>query len=117
MQKPILLIIVSVILGVMGQFFFKSGMRQVGAVSFNIEIIKYFFRPQVFIGLICYVLSTASWLAVLSKTDISFAYPLLSVGYILVVLVGLFFFQEKVTWVRLLGVLLICSGVFFTLKS
>lgn len=117
MYKPMLLILLSVILGVMGQFFFKAGMSHVGAVRFNIEIIRYFFIPQVFLGLVCYVLSTASWLAVLSKSDISFAYPMLSLGYILVVLVGLLFFKEKVTFLRFAGVLLICGGVFLTLRS
>lgn len=117
MHKPILLIIVSVLLGVAGQYFFKAGMKQVGAVSFNFEIVKYFFRPQVFMGLVCYVLSTASWLVVLSKADISFAYPMLSLGYILVVLIGLVAFQEKVTLIRFLGVILISLGVYFTMKS
>ncbi|MFH1453745.1 MAG: EamA family transporter [Armatimonadota bacterium] len=117
MQKPLILIVFSVVMGVAGQYFFKLGMSKVGIVNFDWQIIKYFFKPLILMGLVCYAAATASWLVVLSKSELSFAYPLISLGYILVVLVGLIIFKEKVSLLRFLGVLLICGGVFLTIKS
>lgn len=117
MTKPLYLIFFSVAMGVLGQYFFKAGMSKVGIVKFDFFIVKYFFQPLVFTGLICYVLATASWLVILSKSELSFAYPLISLGYIIVVIIGAILFHEKITPLRFLGVVLITLGVFSTIKS
>jgi multidrug transporter EmrE-like cation transporter len=68
-------------------------------------------------GLLCYVISVAVWLMVLSRVEVSYAYPLLSVGYIVNAVAGYYLFQENLSFVRIAGILIICVGVYFVTKS
>jgi len=53
----------------------------------------------------------------LSRVDLSFAYPFLSISYVLVMIAGYFWFGESVNLTRVLGVALICGGTFFVARS
>ena len=113
-MKNIPLIFISVLLGAVGQLLIKKGMMvygKVGVAQIWSELIRVFLVPYVFIGFICFVTSAILWLSVISKNEISFAYPMVSLGYILILIVSIFWFNEAVTWVRFLGVVLICLGV------
>jgi multidrug transporter EmrE-like cation transporter len=68
-------------------------------------------------GLFCYVVSVAIWMLVLSRVDVSYAYPFLSVGYVVTTIIGYVYFQEAISMYRLLGVALICVGVVFVARS
>jgi multidrug transporter EmrE-like cation transporter len=54
---------------------------------------------------------------VLSRVEVSFAYPLLSVGYIVTAIAGYYLFQENLSITRIAGILIICVGVYFVTKS
>jgi drug/metabolite transporter (DMT)-like permease len=108
--KVFVLILISISLGSVGQYFFKAGMKD-QVVEMGPQIVLMFFKPKVFIGLICYAMATVFWLAVLSKTSLSLAYPFISISYIVVVLMGQFIFHEGVSWLSWMGVLVICFGV------
>ncbi len=123
MNKSILLILVSVCLAVAGQILLKIGMTQVGAIggssviNWRETLFKIAVVPQVWLGLLFYVISAISWLIVLSRVDLSFAYPFAALGYVLVVLVSWVYLKESVSLLRWLGVFIICVGVFFVAKS
>jgi len=53
----------------------------------------------------------------LSRVDLSFAYPFLSVSYVLVLLAGYFWFGEAVNAYRIIGITLICFGTLFVARS
>ena len=53
----------------------------------------------------------------LSRVDLSFAYPFLSVSYVLVLLTGYFWFGETINASQIGGVALICVGTFFVARS
>jgi multidrug transporter EmrE-like cation transporter len=63
------------------------------------------------------VISMGSHLVVLSKVDISFAYPFLGLSFVLVTLYGHFMLDESVNIWRIAGVVLIVSGVSLVAKS
>jgi multidrug transporter EmrE-like cation transporter len=56
-------------------------------------------------------------LIALSRVELSFAYPFLSVSYVLVLAAGYFWFEETVTVSRITGVALICIGTLFVARS
>jgi drug/metabolite transporter (DMT)-like permease len=62
-------------------------------------------------GLCSYALSIGLWLAVLSKVQVSVAYPMLSIGYIIAAVLGSVFLQESLTSCRMLGIGVISLGV------
>jgi len=60
---------------------------------------------------ICFAVATLLWLVVLRHTAISYAYPLLGAGYILVTLLAKWLLQEKVSLLRWASILVITAGV------
>ena len=69
------------------------------------------------LALICYGVSVLVWMAVLSKVEVSYAFPLGSIGYVIVAVLGYLFLGEQVTPLRLFGILIICLGVFVVSRS
>jgi len=117
MGKSLLLILASVTMGVCGQLCLKAGMDQVGtlAASGIISILQTALRvlatPLVFLGLAFYAMGAVFWLLVLSKLDLSLAYPMLALTYILIPLAAQFVLGEQVPSLRWLGVGIIFIGV------
>lgn len=112
----ILILLLSISLGIAGQFFFKSGMEAIKATQgppvMGPRLVLCFFHPLVFCGLACYGISSVFWLFVLSRAPLSIAYPCISLSYVFVVLLGKVCFREQVNAGVWIGVLLICLGVF-----
>jgi multidrug transporter EmrE-like cation transporter len=116
------LILLGVLLNAAAQLFLKEGMRRIGYFDFtwtNTIPIALQAAGNVFIlgGLLCYVISVAVWLLVLSRVEVSYAYPLLSVGYIVNAVAGYYLFQENLSLTRITGILIIIVGVYFVTKS
>ena len=116
------LIMLGVLLNAAAQLFLKEGMRRIGHFEFvwaNIVPIGFMVAGNLFVlsGLVCYVISVAVWLLVLSRVEVSFAYPLLSVGYIVNAVAGYYLFQENLSLTRITGILIICVGVYFVTRS
>lgn len=122
MNRYLPLILLGVLLNAAAQLFLKQGMRTIGHFDFSLENIlpigtKVLINPFVLTGLLCYVISVIVWLMALSRVEVSYAYPLLSVGYIVTAFAGQFFFQEALGSVRWAGILVICLGVFLVTRS
>ena len=116
-MKQSLLLVGTVIINVIGQVAMKRGMTEVGPITSNLTSLpsfvrRTFSRPYVLFGLATYALGTFLWLAALSRFDLSIAYPVLSLGYVIVVFVSWLLLREKVSPRRWLGVLIICTGVY-----
>ncbi len=115
--KFIPLILFSVALNASAQLFLRKGMPNVSLVTNQgvLELaqgaIRIVLNPWVFSGLSCYAISIVLWMYVLSKVQVSFAYPFLSVGYVIVVGAAYLFFREPVSVMKLAGIALICAGV------
>lgn len=105
-----------VLLNACAQLALKLGMMRVGAVDFAVRrpvelAISVLLNAWVIAGLTCYVLSVGLWMVVLSRVEVSFAYPFLSLGYVVTALVAYFYFGENVSTMRISGIGLICVGV------
>ena len=116
------LILLGVLLNAAAQLFLKEGMRRIGHFDFvwaNLLPIGLQAAGSVFVlgGLACYVVSVAVWLLVLSRVEVSFAYPMLSVGYIVNAVAGYYLFQENLSVTRITGIVIICAGVYFVTRS
>lgn len=102
-------------LNVCGHVFLKAGMNKIGAiapVALLSDFTKIFSTPFVFLGLISYVASVAMYMVVLSKTHLSYAYPVLnSMAFVLIVLISWQIFREPFTTLKWLGIIMIFVGV------
>lgn len=123
MLKSVILIFFSLSLAIGGQFILKVGMNQVGRIGsgdllyYKDMFLKTFLHPYIIAGLSMYVLSAVSWLVVLSRVNLSFAYPFAGFGYIIVMFISWRFLQEPVSAIRLLGAALIGLGVVLISRS
>ncbi|HEY5265147.1 MAG TPA: SMR family transporter [Steroidobacteraceae bacterium] len=68
-------------------------------------------------GMLCYATSVCVWLAALSKAPVSTAYPMLSLGYVVVAAVSVMWLGETLTPGKVLGIALICAGVVLVSRS
>lgn len=111
-------ILISIAFNVIGQSVLKSGVNRLGALNFDVSnILKAFTSPIVLGGLGFYLVGSIFWILALSHKDLSYAYPMLSIGYLLIILVSWFVFGEHITFIRLLGVVFISFGIFLVFKS
>jgi multidrug transporter EmrE-like cation transporter len=122
MVKYIPLILSGVLLNALAQILLKKGMLGIGHFEIQFQnlfpiIQKVATNLYILLGLGSYVISVAVWLLVLSHVEVSYAYPFLSVGYVVVTLIGYFIFQESVSWMRITGILIIIVGVILLSRS
>ncbi len=116
------LILIGVLLNAVAQLVLKKGMSLVGSVAISYAgimhmLVKIITNVYVYCGLMCYGLSFLVWLMVLSRVEVSYAYPFLSIGYIVAALVGYFYFGESMSIYKVGGIALICLGVFVLYRS
>ena len=126
--RSFLLLLVSITLGSLGQICLKAGMMasKAGAhanefagqahslVGTFLGILRTMGHPYVIVGLALYVISTFTWLVLLSKVRLSVAYPMISISYVFVVILSSLLLRENVAlgW-AIPGLLLISGGVSF----
>lgn len=110
-----IMIWLSVTLSAVAQIFLKHGLTQVqgNGQRQNLPRMVLSIASQSFIWLwgISFVAATGLWLLGLQKLDLSYAYPLVSFGYVLVSLLSFLFFNERVDRNRWLAIAVISVGV------
>ena len=116
------LLMTGVLLNAGAQLLLKAGTNSVGVFEFSRDNIgpigwKLATEPHIVGGLACYVVSVAVWIMALSRVEVSIAYPLLSVGYVVNALAAWYLFGEAVTPMRLLGIGIIIIGVCLVTRS
>lgn len=116
------LILLDVALNVAGQLSLKFGMSRMGNFSISLpDLSSVFFRaatnPYVILGLLCYGTGFLVWLIVLAKAEVSYAYPMISLGYVFTAILAWQLFGENVTPIRIAGILITCLGVFIIARS
>jgi multidrug transporter EmrE-like cation transporter len=111
-----------ILLNACAQLLLKAGTLRLGEVSLapstlittlghlatNLPIIA---------GLCLYGLSVITWIAGLSRVDVSVAYPLLSLGYVVNAIAAYFLFEEALTPQRLIAIGIILLGVYILARS
>jgi drug/metabolite transporter (DMT)-like permease len=123
MIDPVVLILIAVVIGVVGQVSLKVGMNQVGAIDARSlarpmeTLMRVFSTPLVWLGLGCYGVSALLWLVVLSRLDLSYAYLMLASMYVLIPLVSWLFLGERIPPMRWLGMVVVVLGVVIVAKS
>lgn len=118
-MKALKYILVSVLLVNLGNLIVKYGLQQTGFSSSALisSYIGFFTNPFILLGMASTSISSIFWLAALSKADLSYAYPMISIGYIITAVASWMFFEENLTLIRMAGIFVICSGVFLMSKS
>jgi len=118
MKKSLIaLIIISSTLGAIAQLLLKTGMNNYGSINLGPDVLLAILEPFVLLGLITYFISSVSWIMVLSKADLSLAYPLGAINYVIVAIIGWTLLNETLSLLRIGGIGIIILGVYIVGKS
>ncbi|AKJ27923.1 DMT family transporter [Caldimonas brevitalea] len=119
--RLLLLILTSVGMSSLAQIMLKFGMSKPGMQGpfdgAGPVALAFATNPFVVGGLALYGLGAMVWLAVLARIDVSVAYPFVGLGFILTMALGYWLFNEPLSTARVLGTLLIVSGVVLVARS
>ena len=117
-----LLILLGVLLNAAAQLLLKAGMTQIGHFEFSMANafpvgMKVITNFPIVAGLAAYVVSVGVWLLVLSRVQVSYAYPMLSIGYVVNAVAAYFLFGESLSIMRVTGIFVIIAGVYLVSQS
>ena len=112
-------IIATVSLSAFAQVAFKAGVSSLqlphgGTIELVLAVAS---TPLIWVGLIIYGTSLIAWLWVLSKIDVSVAYPFVGLSFVLTAVMGAVFFHENVSPLRMAGTLLVICGCVLIARS
>ncbi len=115
-------ILTGVLLNAAAQLLLKAGVNAVGAITLDrgtllLTALRVLTQWPVLAGLTLYVVSVGVWIVGLSRVDVSIAYPMLSLGYVVNALAAWWLFGEMIGPLRVAGILLILAGVFLIARS
>lgn len=121
-MKYIPFILFTVLTNAAAQLMLKQGMMTLSPAVMaqaNIvwKLLQIVFHPWVFFGLATFVVSMASHMFVLSKVDLSFAYPFLSLAYVAVAVLAWLLFKEDLGTYKIAGIAFICIGTVLIAQS
>ncbi|HEX5125163.1 MAG TPA: EamA family transporter [Rhodocyclaceae bacterium] len=116
MNNNILLILLSSVLTAIGQVAFKFGMRSFAEVEYSRETLalqlwQIFTSPSIILGFAAFGLGAVLWLFALARAELSYAVPLASLTYVLVLAAGVVLFREPLTAAKIVGTALVAAGV------
>ena len=120
----LLIILSTVFLNAIAQLLLKLGAEKI-AENNNGKIYEFSLssfltvalNPSILLGMFIYIFSAGVWIWILSKVDISLAYPFVSISFILTLIVGVAYFNEPLTIAKLSGTLLIIGGCFLVSRA
>ena len=120
--SSLLLALVSVALNAAAQLALKQGTRQIGLVAADAAsglavLLRAAFSPFIWAGLGAYGVSVALWIVVLSRVEVSWAYPMVSLGYVMAAVAAWGLWHEAVAPTRIAGIGVICLGVLLVARS
>lgn len=116
------LILAGVLLNALAQLALKAGVNSTGvidlsAASAGSAALRMMAEPWLWIGLVCYGVSVVVWILALSRVDVSIAYPMLSIGYVVNAIAAWAMFGEVMSAMRVTGIGIIIVGVYVLARS
>lgn len=116
------LILTGVTLNAAAQLLLKAGARTLPGMPLQISnaglvLERALMSGPILAGLACYVVSVAFWILALTRVDVSVAYPMLSIGYVINAVGAAVLFAEQLTAPRLAGIGIIVLGCWLVARS
>jgi multidrug transporter EmrE-like cation transporter len=119
----IILLAICILAGALGQISWKHAMSNMDRIDgveglLSRETVKNIITDKyIILGLFLYGISTFLWLGAMSTLDISYMYPMLSLGYVLTAILAFVFLGEYVSLIRWSGIVLVVFGCILIMRS
>jgi multidrug transporter EmrE-like cation transporter len=101
---------------VYGQLVLKWQVNEAGQLPVDLGgkiffLFKLLLNPWILSGFVSAFVAALAWMAAMTKFELSYAYPFVSITFVLVVLSGAIFFNEPLSWPKIAGMVLIVGGI------
>lgn len=119
----LVLVMICILAGSAGQILWKQGMSSMNKINDIGDLLQLktvwdiFANKYIIMGIVFYAISVFLWLGAMSTLDVSFMYPLLSLGYLITAITAFIFLKEDINLLRWVGILLIISGCYLVTRS
>jgi len=115
-------ILLTVALATYSQLILRWQMNEIGAAPSALSdklifIVSIAFKPWILSALFATFLSGLSWMVVLSKFELSYAFPFTALNFIVIMLAGAWILGESLAPAKLIGTLVVMTGVFIIASS
>ena len=116
------LVITGVLLNAVAQLALKASVSDTGVIAINVNSLvtsatSLLLNVWLWLGLICYAISVGVWILAPSRVDVSIAYPMISIGYIVNALAAWRLFDEPMSIGKVTGIGIIILGVYILARS
>ena len=116
------LVITGVLLNAVAQLALKASVNETGIINLDMQSLlssatSLATNMWLWLGLFCYAISVVVWILALSRVDVSIAYPMLSIGYIVNALAASQLFNEPLGLGKVVGIGVIMLGVYILARS
>ena len=116
------LVITGVLLNAVAQLALKASVSDTGIINLDMHSLlssagSLASNLWLWLGLICYAVSVVVWILALSRVDVSIAYPMLSIGYIVNAVAAWHLFDEPMNLGKVVGIGIIIVGVYILARS
>ena len=110
-RKGIALVVICTALGAAGQILIKIGADRLVHPTLLSTFLGFFTVPPLFAGYCLYALMTVLFIFALKDGELSILYPIISLTYVWVAGLSVWFFHDTLNWLKLLGIVTIVTGV------
>ncbi|MGQ9631411.1 MAG: transporter [bacterium] len=116
------LVLLYVVLNATAQILLKMGMSSQilsvrGGDAFSL-IFKVILNPKLIVGILLFGLSFLTWLIIVSKEELSYAFPIVvGLGYAAIVILSFIILKENIGFLKLIGIGLIGIGIIFIFRG
>ncbi len=106
----------TILFTVYGQLIIKWQMAKVGSLPYVFSekalfLLQMFFNPWILSAFLSAFVAAICWMAAMTKFELSHAYPFMGLSFVFVLVLSGLFFHEAITFPKILGVLLIMTGI------
>lgn len=112
----------TILFTVYGQMIIKWQVNLAGefppdATEKAIFIVRLLFNPWVISSFAAAFVASLFWMAAMTQFELSFAYPFMSLSYVVVMVLSFVFMNEAFTWNKLAGTLVIIVGLYIITRQ
>jgi drug/metabolite transporter (DMT)-like permease len=115
------LLATSILLAVGGQILLKLGVMRLGPLEISPNIVPVALKMAlswgILAGILVYAVSAFLWIIALSKSQLSYAYPMVASSYVAVSVLSWLIFNEHISPTRIAALSLIVAGVILLARS
>lgn len=114
--SALLFILSGVLLNAVAQLLLKAGTNRLGVITLSFDNLWTTFiavatQWPIVAGMACYVVSLVVWIMGLSRVDVTIAYPMLSIGYVINAVGAVWLLGETLSLQRMMAIGIILVGV------